>query len=117
MCEAALDEAVVAVFRETPGVRDFVRAGETPTALSPSEVAAFLRGQAEAEVRVMLPQFGRGDRVRVLGGMFAGMEAEVAEVSSDGTSVRVRLTILGRPVTLELDPFCLTPASEPGPRP
>lgn len=107
LCEVALNDEVLGVFHETAGVRGFVGAGEAPTALSPDEVAAFLGGQGEANVRVVLPDFDGGDRVRILGGLFDGMEAEVEGVSPDGTVVRVRVTLLGRSVMLEVEPFGL----------
>jgi transcription antitermination factor NusG len=86
------------LFRETPGVTDFVRSGCVPLPLSPTEVLRLLSGQSDQPVKVLLPEFQPGDRVRILRGTFGQMDCEVAAVLPETGEVRVRLTILGRPV-------------------
>jgi transcriptional antiterminator NusG len=103
LCEVALDDRVLALFHEVPGVSDFVRSGATPVPLSPAEAARLVGGPSEEKVSIILPDFDPGDRVRILRGTFAQMEGEVAEVLADTGKVRVRLEILGRPVTLDLE--------------
>ena len=103
LCEIVLDDRVLALFRETPGASDFVRSGGTPVPLSPAEAARLVAGQSEGKVNVLLPDFDPGDRVRVLRGTFAQMEGEVAEVRADTGLIRVRLAILGRPVSLDME--------------
>jgi transcriptional antiterminator NusG len=103
LCELALDDRVLALFREIPGVSDFVRSGPTPVPLSPTEAERFLAGPSEGQVNVILPDFDPGDRVRILRGTFAQMEGEVAEVLADTGQIRVRLAILGRPVFLDME--------------
>ena len=103
LCEIVLDDRVLALFREIPGVCDFVRSGCTPVPLSPGEAARFLASQSEGKVNVILPDFDPGDRVRILRWTFAQMEGEVADVLSDTGQVRVCLTILGRPVFLDME--------------
>jgi len=98
LCELVLDDRSVALIRETPGVTDFVRSGCNPMPLHSTEVERLLPGQSDPTVKVILPRFEPGDRVRILCGTFAQMEGEVAEVATDAGQVRVRLTILGRPV-------------------
>ena len=49
------------------------------------------------------PKFDRGDKVKVKDGTFAGMEGEVKEILEAKGSVRVELTIFGRPVPVELE--------------
>jgi transcriptional antiterminator NusG len=103
LCELVLDDRVLALFREIPGVSDFVRGGSTPLPLNPTEAERFVAGQSEGNVKVILPDFDPGDRVRVLRGTFAQMEGEVALVLADTGQVRVRVEILGRPVFLDME--------------
>jgi len=103
MCEVAIDDRVLALLHEIPGISDFVRSGDTPVPLSPAEVDRLVAGQSEDQVSVILPDFEPGDRVRILSGTFAQMEGEVAEILADTGHVRVRLVILSRPVTLDLE--------------
>jgi transcriptional antiterminator NusG len=109
LCELVLDDRVLTLFREIPGVSDFVRGGATPLPLSATEAERFVAGQAEGKVNVILPDFDPGDRVRVLRGAFAQMEGEVAEVLAHTGQIRVRLEILGRPVFLDLEASELLP--------
>ena len=53
--------------------------------------------------RRMWPDFEPGDRVRVRGGVFAHMEGEVTDVWDLKGLLRIELTVLGRPVPVELD--------------
>jgi transcription antitermination factor NusG len=98
-----LDDRVLALFREIPGVSDFVRSGSTPSTLSPTEAERFVAGHSERIVDVILTDFDPGDRIRVLRGTFAQMEGEVAEVLAKTGQIRVRLEILGRPVFLDME--------------
>jgi transcription termination/antitermination protein NusG len=112
VCEVALDERVLALFRETRGVSDFVGAASVPVPLSPREVEAFVGGQGESQVRVVVPAFEPGERVRVTDGVIAQMEGEVEEVLGETGQVRVRLTILGQPVALDVEALGLRRISE-----
>jgi len=103
LCQLVLDDRVPALFREIPGVSDFVRGGSTPLPLSPTVAERFVAGQSEGKVNLILPDFDPGDRIRVLRGTFAQMEGEVAEVLADTGQIRVRLEILGRPVFLAME--------------
>jgi transcriptional antiterminator NusG len=103
LCELMLDDRVLALFREIPGVSDFARSGSTPVPLSPAEAERFVAGQAEGKVNVILPDFDPGDRIRILSGTFAQMEGEVTQVLADTGQIRVRLEILGRPVFLDME--------------
>ena len=94
LCEVVLDDRLLALFREIPGVSDFVRGGSTPLPLNPTEAERFVAGQSEGKVNIILPEFDPGDRIRVLRGTFTQMEGEVAEVLADRGQIRVRLEIL-----------------------
>jgi len=103
LCELVLDDRVLALFREIPGVSDFVGSGATPLPLSPTEAERFVAGQPEGKVNVILPDFDPGDRIRILHGTFAQMEGEVTGVLAGTGQIRVRLEILGRPVFLDVE--------------
>jgi hypothetical protein len=53
----------------------------------------------------------QGDQGRVRDGTFAGMEGVVREVLSAQGLIRVELTIFGRPVSVELEPWQVEPIS------
>lgn len=103
LCELVLDDRVQALFREIHGVSDFVRSGGMPVPLSPNEATRLLASQLEGKENLILPDYYPGDRVRILRGAFAQMEAEVVEVLADTGQVRVHVTILGRQVFLDLE--------------
>jgi transcriptional antiterminator NusG len=105
LCEVALDDQMRALFGETAGVGEFVGGSSTPVPLSPAEVERLVGRPVEEQAKVILPDFSPGDQVRVLRGTFAQMEGEVAEVLPATGQVRVRLTILGRPVLLDVEAF------------
>jgi len=47
--------------------------------------------------------FESGDRVKVRDGAFAGMEGEVKDVLEAKNSVKIEVSIFGRPVSLEME--------------
>lgn len=102
MCELSLDDHMIALIRETPGVIDFVRSGSSPVPLQPKEASRLIDRESKDEQKLVLPDFTPGDRVRLIRGTFTQMEGEVVEPLPTG-HVRVRLTILGRPVNLEIE--------------
>ena len=59
--------------------------------------------ETRPDVRPSKPKFDKGDKVKVKDGTFAGMEGEVKEILEAKGSVRVELTIFGRPVPVELE--------------
>lgn len=111
LCEILLDDRVLGLLPEIPGVVDFVRSGAVPVPLAPSEAERLLVGQREDKVNVLQPDLDPGDRVRVLRGAFAQTEGEVAEVLADTGQVRVCVTILGRPAFLDLEASEVLPLS------
>ena len=58
--------------------------------------------------------FHAGDRVRVKTGVFEGMQGEVLDVIAGKGMVRVLLTVLGRPVPVELEPWEVERSRPPG---
>jgi len=107
MVNVEFNDRILYLFRETSGVGDFVGGGlnKPPQPMKPQEVERLLITQGQ-ESPGLVPQkskFDKGDKVRVKDGTFAGMEGEVKEVLEAKGTLRVELTIFGRPVSVELE--------------
>ncbi len=106
--EVEFNDRILYLFRETPGVGDFVGASahQTPQPMPDHEVQRML-GQRPEAVTEQTPtpkiKFDRGDRVKIKDGMFAGMEGEVSEILEAKGLVRVMIQVFGRPVPVELE--------------
>lgn len=110
MCEVEYNDKILYLFRETPGVGDFVGGSVTkpPPPMSPHEIDRMIHQKKEpaapgATAAPPKPKFDRGDRVRVRDGIFSGMEGEVKDILEQKGQVRVELTIFGRPTGVELE--------------
>jgi transcription antitermination factor NusG len=84
------------LFAFCPYVRDAIRlTSGLPAALDPRDLVrlhgmrAADEAQEQAKARARL--FNRGDRVRVLGGLWAGQETELLDVEGTTGTIRVRL--------------------------
>ncbi len=107
MCNVEFNDRVLYLFRETPGVGDFVGGGlnKPPQPMSPREVERLINKQIAPDVKDK-PQespFTEGDRVRVKDGTFQGMDGVVKEILKAKGAVIIELTIFGRPVPVELE--------------
>jgi transcriptional antiterminator NusG len=110
MVQADLDEpdeprAVRArgVLRETPGFGGFLGAGE-PSALSESEVTSILARMSDSESRPQVHiNLHKGDMVKIKAGAFDGFDGAVEDINPDKGTVRVTVTIFGRPTPVELE--------------
>ncbi len=116
--EVEFNDDVLYLFRETSGVGDFVGGNPNnriPTPMSEHEVNAMLREQRKSDGVVEdAPPFNLGDPVRVKDGTFADMQGEVKDLvkpkdPKEGYKIRVELTIFGRPVSVELEPWQVEP--------
>lgn len=108
MAEVEFNDRILYLFRETPGVGDFVTGGgtKTPIPMSESEVSKILNQKKEVVAEapaVTKIDFHRADHIKVKDGMFAGMEGEVNEILESKGLVRVMLKIFGRDVPVELE--------------
>jgi transcription termination/antitermination protein NusG len=107
MVEVEYNDRILYLFRETSGVGDFVGGGlnHPPQPMKPHEVERMLGSQDKLVPGQVIskPRFDRGDKVKVKDGTFAGMDGEVKELLETKGSVRVELTIFGRPVPVELE--------------
>ena len=94
------------VIKETSGVGDFIGTGPDakPSPMSDTDVIKMLN-QAERpeETPSIQMEFNKGDQIKVKGGAFEGFEGTVDEIDGDKGSVRVIVTIFGRPTPLDIE--------------
>ncbi len=90
--------------RETPGIGDFLGDGTRPIAMSSRDVDKML---GEAEQKEQAPKlkigFSVDEAVRIKEGPFENFEGTVEEVSAPKGTVKVVVTIFGRPTPVELE--------------
>jgi len=107
MVNVEFNDRILYLFRETSGVGDFVGGGPNhpPQPMKAHEVERMLGRQGEIKpgLEPSKSRFTGGDRVKIKDGTFAGMEGEVKEVLEAKGTLRVELTIFGRPVPVELE--------------
>jgi transcriptional antiterminator NusG len=111
MCEVEYNDRILYLFRETSGVGDFVGAqpgnlDRPPTPMSDREVQKILGPQGpEKEQPTPAKPKGMdvGDRVRVVDGIFNGMEGTVKQILESVGRVQVEVTIFGRPTAVDLE--------------
>lgn len=105
--EVEFNDKILYLFRETPGVGDFVGAGpkKPPVPMAAADVAKILQQKEEVAAKPQAPKirFERGEHVKVKDGMFAGMEGDVKEILEAKGLVQVMLKIFGREVPVELE--------------
>jgi transcription termination/antitermination protein NusG len=90
--------------RETPGIGDFLGDGNKPIPMPQSDVDKIL-GQADSDANAPKIKIGfsGGEAVRIKEGPFENFEGTVEEVSATKGTVRVIVTIFGRPTPVELE--------------
>ena len=90
--------------RETPGIGDFLGDGVRPVSMSKRDVEKIL---GDAEHKEQAPKvkigFSGGEAVRIKEGPFENFEGAVEEVSPAKGTVKVIVTIFGRPTPVELE--------------
>ena len=92
------------VINETNGVGDFIGTEGKPSAMSDSDVSKMLN-QAERpeETPQVQMEFNKGDQIKVKGGSFEGFEGAVEQIDSEKGTVRVIVSIFGRPTPLDIE--------------
>ncbi len=105
MANVEYNDRILYLFRETSGVGDFVggRIDKPPQPMKPHEVEKMMGKPGAAPTVEHKHKFNVGDRVKVRDGTFATMEGEIKDILEAKNSVRVELTIFGRPVPVELE--------------
>jgi len=105
MVEVEYNDQILYLFRETSGVGDFVGGGlnHPPQPMKPNEVERMIGPIKDSGEVMPKMKFDKGDRVRVRDGIFATMEGEVKEVNLEKGTIKIELTIFGRPTSVELE--------------
>lgn len=111
MMRAHVDDAeddqcltAMATVRETPRVGDFLGPRGEPVSLTEAEVAKILEQMSETETK---PQVSiglqKGEMVKIKSGAFDGFDGTVEDVNPEKGTVKVIVTIFGRPTPVELE--------------
>ncbi|HET6382199.1 MAG TPA: transcription termination/antitermination protein NusG [Armatimonadota bacterium] len=102
--EMEMDDETWHIIRGMPGVLGFVSSGNEPQPLQPAEVERLL-GRMTTPVEPVIPQWSKGDIVRVIDGPFAEATGRVEEVNHPRQKLTVLIEIFGRdtPVVLEFN--------------
>ena len=110
MVQADLDDAEDArvikarnTLRGIEGLRDFLGARGEPSALSEAEVSSILSRMTDSESRPQVTiGLNKGDMVKINSGPFDGFDGAVEDVNPEKGTVRVVVTIFGRPTPVDL---------------
>ncbi len=89
--------------RGIDGLRDFLGSRGEPTALSEAEVSSILARMTDSETRPQVTiGMDKGDMVKLNSGPFDGFDGVVEDVNAEKGTVRVVVTIFGRPTPVDL---------------
>lgn len=89
--------------RGIDGLRDFLGSRGEPTSISEAEVTAILSRMTDSESRPQVTiGLSKGDMVKINSGPFDGFDGAVEEVNTERGTVKVVVTIFGRPTPVEL---------------
>ena len=101
--EMALDNDLWHVVKNTPRVTGFLQTGDQPNALSEQEVNAMLnRADVTKEKPKLKLKFAKGEQVSITEGPFANFNGAVDDVNEDKQTLKVMVSIFGRPTPTEV---------------
>ncbi len=101
--ELALDNDMWHVVKNTPRVTGFLQTGDQPNALSEEEVNAMLnRSDVTREKPKLKLKFAKGELVRITDGPFNNFNGAVDDVNEDKQTLKVMVSIFGRPTPTEV---------------
>jgi transcription termination/antitermination protein NusG len=103
--DGRIPENVWFVIKETTGVGDFIGSGGKPSPMPLSDVEKMLAAAIKPEESPALANlaFKKGDKVKVTEGPFENFEGSVDEINAQKGTVRVIVTIFGRPTPIEIE--------------
>lgn len=104
LVEIAMDDEIWHVIKNTPRVAGFVGSGQTPTPLTPDEIAQILhRVETGGEHPRLQVKFDKNETVKITDGPFATFTGVVDEINDDRETLKVMVTIFGRQTPVELE--------------
>ena len=103
LVEMDMNDETWHVVRNTPKVTGFISSGKKPTPLSEEEVDEIINRVSSMEQPKPKYVFERGEYVKIIDGPFKDFSGSVEEVSTEKSTLKVMLTILGRPTPVELE--------------
>jgi len=102
--EMDLDNDLWHVIKNTPRVTGFLGTGDSPVALSDTEVAGMLnRADVSKDKPSMKIRFDKGEQVRINEGPFANFNGAVDDVNEEKQTLKVMVSIFGRPTPVEIE--------------
>jgi transcriptional antiterminator NusG len=102
--EMELDNDLWHVIKNTPRVTGFLGTGDKPVALSEEEVSGMLnRSDVSREKPKLKVKFSKGEQVRITEGPFANFNGAVDDVNEDKQTLKVMVSIFGRPTPTEVE--------------
>ncbi len=111
MVEMELTEQTLTLVKRTPGVGDFVGPGNMPAPMSDREVEKVL-GEVErrtTEQPTLKINLKKGESVKIKEGAFENFDGAIDDVNENKGTVRVLVTIFGRPTPIELEYWQVEP--------
>ena len=104
LVEMELDNDLWHVIKNTPRVTGFLGTGDNPVALSEQEVSSILfRTDSNKDKPTLKIKFIKGEQVRINEGPFANFNGMVDEVNEDRQTLKVMVSIFGRPTPVEIE--------------
>ena len=104
LVEMAMTEKTWHLVRNTPKVTGFVSQGNQPTPLTEEEVNQVVHQMSSADEKPKPKfMFEKAETVKVIDGPFANFTGLVEEVNVERSTVKVMVTIFGRPTPVELE--------------
>ena len=101
--EMHLDNDLWHVVKNTPRVTGFLQTGDQPNALSEAEVNAMLnRADVTKDKPKTKLKFLKGEQVKITQGVFANFNGAVDDVNEDKQTLKVMVSIFGRPTPTEV---------------
>ncbi len=103
--DGRIPENVWFVIKETMGVGDFIGSGGKPSPMPLEDVQKMLAAAVRPEESPALANMGfkQGDKVKLTEGPFENFEGVVDEINTQKGTVRVIVTIFGRPTPIEIE--------------
>lgn len=103
--DGRIPENVWFVIKETTGVGDFIGSGGKPSPMQIDEVEKMLAATIKPDESPTLANLGfkKGDKVKMTEGPFENFEGVVDEINAQKGTVRVIVSIFGRPTPVEIE--------------